>query len=511
MNAETPELEDELTLADLWELIRPVVKPALLIAVLVGALAYFLSARSPKVYEAEATLLIVEAPSTRGTLDATDLVPPLDPEAYQAVAKSETILKTIGLDPEEGEDRVRTRLEKGKRSSVLRLLVKDHDPGLAAERANAWAKALLEWDRARTQEHLRRSKAAIEARIAVLDREIAEALEKGDEARLRALERIKADLLKELDWIQALLVAAEAKTSLEVLELATPPTEPVAPRPKLIAALAVLLTLFLILFAVLLRQALDPKVRSSEEAARLTGLPVLTEFPKVPPGIGRELSKEAANFLRVNVDRALIGESPKIVVITSPEESEGKSSVSLALARAYARAERPVLLIDADLRRPILDEELKVKGDGGLTQYLSDPFAEIKPHRLDEHLAFIPAGDPPEDPSGLLTEGWKPFIQRVTEEGNYEVIVIDSAPVLPVADTLIIVPHASGTILVVAEGRTWKRRLLAAQELLKRVGAKILGVAVTHVRQGIFWSTAYRYGYRYGYGRYGQKREEAKA
>jgi len=499
--------EDELTLMDLWELVRPAIIPVLIVAVIAGLLTFFILSRSPKVYEAGASVLVLESKASAGLSEVSDLVPPLDPEAYRQAAFSYPLLSQVGLTEKDEKKQLRIALNKGRRSSILSLKVKDHDPEWASELANRWADALLNWERQRVRSQLERQQEALRARLEVLDREIQQARVNRDTNRIGALQRIKADILKDLDWIRALIVAAEANTNLELLEAAYPPKKPVAPRPKLMAALVFILTFLLLIVAVIARQALDPRVRSSEEAARLANLPVLTEFPKLPPGIGRELSKEAANFLRVNVDRALIGESPKIVVVTSPEESEGKSSVSLALSRAYARSERRVLLIDADLRRPVLDEELRVSSDNGLVFYLENPFAEIQPKRISDYMDFIPAGETPDDPSGLLTEHWKHFLARVTELGRYDVVVIDSAPVLPVADTLIIVPHASGAILVVAEGRTWKRRLLAAKELLQRVGAKILGVAMTHVRQGVFWSNSQRYGYGYGYG-YGRSKKD---
>jgi Mrp family chromosome partitioning ATPase len=211
-------------------------------------------------------------------------------------------------------------------------------------------------------------------------------------------------------------------------------------------------------------------------------------------------SKEAANYLGANLDQQLPEVSPKIITVTSAEKGAGKSSLALALARAYARTGRSVLSVDADLGRPVLDGELGVYlEEKGLVSLRRDSSLPIEPHSIQPFLDFLPAGGTAEDASERLSEHWRAFLARVLELGRYEVVVIDSAPVLPVADTLVIVPHVSGVLLVAAEGKTPGRHLIAGQELLKRVGAKVLGLAVTHVREGVWFLSGYR-GYGYGHG-----------
>ena len=485
---------EELTLEELWSMLRPALLPALALAFAVSLLTYFLTDRSPRVYRATAKVLVVEG-GGRSFADPLYRIPSLDPDAYREVAKSRSLLEPLGLHPE--EKGLRVQVIQGRRSSVLVLSVEDTDPRRAAERANAWAKALVAWEDARARAHFEQAASSLQARLEVVDRELADARAVGDTNRVGALERLKADLLRDLDMVRALRISVRG--NLQVLENARPPDRPVAPRPKLAAVLAGTLGFFLLVFGVLLRQALDPRIRSSEEAARIVGLPVLGEFPRVPPGVGRRLSQEAANYLRANLDQALSGVSPKVLVVTGAEAGAGKSSVALALARAYARTARPVLLVDADLRRPVLDEELKVEGEPGLVGLLREPAQPLEPHRVQPFLDFLPAGGTPETPSELLTEHWKGFIARVLDLERYEVVIIDSAPLLPVADTLVIVPHASGTLLVAAVGATYKRHLVAAHDLLKRVGAKVLGLALTRVRETAWFLGGYR-GYRYGYG-----------
>ncbi len=488
--------EDELSLEEIWFILRPALIPALLLSVAFALFAYFWASSRPRVFRATAKVLVVEGGGGYSSVDAANRVPPLDPEAYREVAVAYPILQPLGLRP--GDKRLRVRVIKGRRSSVLALSVEDVDPERAAERANVWAEALVAWEDTRARQHFEKAEASLKARLSVIDQQLTRARASGRADQLGPLERLKTDLLRDLDMVRALKISARG--NLQVLEMAQPPSRPVAPRPVLASVLGGTLAFFLVIFGAFLRQALDPRLRSSEEGARLTGLLVLSEFPRVPPGTGRVLSKEAANYLRTNLDQQLPEVTPKIITVTSAEEGAGKSSVALALARAYARTGRPALLLDADLRRPILDEELGVSSEEiGLISLLQDASLPIEPHAIQPFLDFLPAGGTIEDASELLTEHWRAFLARVLELGRYEVVVIDSAPVLPVADTLVIVPHASGVLLVAAEGKTHRRHLIAAHELLKRVGAKVLGLAVTHVREGVWFLSGYR-GYGYGHG-----------
>ncbi len=500
---------DELSLEELWRLVRPALLPAFILAALAGAAAFWLTRQQVPIYEATARVLVVEPRSTPGFSTPIYQVPPLDPEAYREIARSNPVLAEAfpeDVDPAVEQKRLKVRVIKGRNSSILTLSVRDPDPKRAAAHANRWAEALVAWEDRRAKEQFRRDEAAIQARIAVIDRQLAQAGEA--EGRREGLLRLRADAMRDLDLVRAMELSAQG--NLTVLERARPPEEPVAPRPLLAGVLAGFLGFFLVVFGVFLRQALDPRLRSSEEAARITALPVLGEFPRVPPGAGRKLSKEAANYLRTGLDQALGGVSPKVVVVTSAEEGAGKSSVALALARAFARTGRPVLLIDADLRQPVLDEELGTVAEEGLVAQLTDRSRPFEPHRVQPFLDFLPAGGTPENPSELLTEHWRDFLAQLVELGRYEVIVVDSAPLLPVADTLVIVPHASGTLLVAAEGKTNKRHLAAALELLRRVGAKVLGLALTRVREAAWFTGGYRGYARYGYG-YGRPRPRSEA
>jgi len=300
--------------------------------------------------------------------------------------------------------------------------------------------------------------------------------------RIEGLGSLQGSLLRDLDLVRALEQGATGQLSL--LDLAETPIYPVAPRSLLNALLAGLLTLAFGILFILLREVLVRTVRSSSDAVELTGLQVLGEFPKLAHA-SRDLPNEAASYLRTYVNRGLMDESePKIIAVTSPEAKEGKISVSIALARAYARTGKHSLLIDLDLHRPILHSEFDIKSGPDVISVLCDPHLGIAVHKLERGLSLLPCLQTVEDPSGLLTQQFRPFLRRLRESGEWDTIIIDTPPVLAVTDTLVIAPQVSGMVVVVNTGSTNRRSLVSAVDNLTRIGAKVLGLAINQLRSG---------------------------
>ena len=138
------------------------------------------------------------------------------------------------------------------------------------------------------------------------------------------------------------------------------PPSPAAPNPVRNAALAAVLSIFLVYGVLLLRNALDSRLRRVEDVAAL-GLPILAEVPKVSKS--RRLSPEAMSFLRTNLLFAA-QEGPKVFLISSAKGAEGKSSVALNLAESFARNDYRTLLVDADMRKPIIADEYHIDTSG---------------------------------------------------------------------------------------------------------------------------------------------------
>ncbi len=263
-----------------------------------------------------------------------------------------------------------------------------------------------------------------------------------------------------------------------------------------------------------LRDLLDHRLKSVEEIASVLQLPVLGALPffgdkqeKSQTGrlvalTPRSVAAESVRTLRTALHFGLAGRDAKVIVVTSPSPGDGKSTVASNLAIAMAQADQRVLLIDADLRKPTQHQIFEVPSTKGLGSVLTDrrPVEEaIIPGVLD-CLDILPCGPLPASPVELLNNGFfADMLNRLRE--RYDRIVIDSPPVMPVADARVIAALGDATILVLRAERSTRRIGLAARNELWRVRATRIGVVVNGVplrKQGHYGS-----GYGYGYGEYG--------
>jgi capsular exopolysaccharide synthesis family protein len=208
---------------------------------------------------------------------------------------------------------------------------------------------------------------------------------------------------------------------------------------------------------------------------------------------------EAFRTLRTNLQFVDAGDGgSRSFVITSAMESEGKSSTASNLAIALDNAGHKVIVVDADLRRPKLAQYMGLEGAVGLTDLLIGR-ADIEDAVQQwgrGGLHVLPAGSIPPNPSELLgSAAMQSLIQRLENEFDY--VLFDAPPLLPVTDAAVLSKSAGGAILVVAAGKTHRSQLSAAVTTLENVGARLFGFVLTMLpAQG-----PHAYGYQqYGYG-----------
>ena len=219
--------------------------------------------------------------------------------------------------------------------------------------------------------------------------------------------------------------------------------------------------------------------------------------------------REAYKTLRTNVSFSLTGdEGCKIIVVTSSMQGEGKSITAANLAISYAMADRKVLLIDCDLRRPKLARLMQINSKVGLSNVIMQP-------RLLEQavistgvrgLDVILSGDIPPNPSELLgSSRMQRLLQGLREA--YDFIIMDSPPVNMVTDAVVLAPESDGVLFLVRAGHSERGAVLHAVEQLEYAKAKILGFVLNDVNmeKTHYGYKKYRYGRyrRYGYDKYG--------
>ena len=294
------------------------------------------------------------------------------------------------------------------------------------------------------------------------------------------------------------------------VEPASVPDRPISPDPQRNLALGGLLGLGLGTGLALVRHTLDTKVRGRSAIQELSGRPILGEIPLVKSPEDGMLTVEADPFgghaeairrLRTNMLFVDVTTGGHSFVVTSSVPGEGKTTTTVNLAMAMADAGSRVLLLDCDLRNPSVAKTLGVEGCVGLTTILlgrAEP-GDVVQQWGSTSLYVLPAGQRPPNPSELLgSEPMEQLFQKLAHD--YDFILVDSPPVVPVIDAVLINRLTHGLILVVADDRTRKRDLASAINALETVDVPISGFALNMVAN--HKSAAYRYGY------YGKAREE---
>ncbi|WP_298944453.1 polysaccharide biosynthesis tyrosine autokinase [uncultured Microbacterium sp.] len=298
---------------------------------------------------------------------------------------------------------------------------------------------------------------------------------------------------------------------------ALPPLKPSSPNVPLNLALGALVGLALGIGFAVLRSVLDNRVRTPRDVAQVTESPLIgaitfdTKAKERPLIVHADpLSPRAESFraLRTNLQFLDMGGRASFVV-TSSVPNEGKSTTTINLAIALADAGKRVALIDTDLRKPEVAEYLGIEGGVGLTDVLIGRVrvGDVMLPWGGRSLYVLPAGKIPPNPSELLGSHQMQTLIDVLER-DFDVVLCDAPPLLPVTDAAILAKSTSGAILGVATGRTTRHQLSGAVDALHTVGAKVAGVVMTMVpTRG---PDSYYSQYGGGYGGYGYRQPEAK-
>lgn len=192
----------------------------------------------------------------------------------------------------------------------------------------------------------------------------------------------------------------------------------------------------------------------------------------------KSVEAESYRILRTNIMYSSFDKKIKRILVTSSEPGEGKSTTSGNLALAFAQDEKKVILIDCDLRKPSLHKKFRISNNRGLSDVIIDRDKLNKCiQKRTEYLDILTAGKIPPNPSEML--GSQAMSSLLDELSNvYDVIILDSPPVLAVTDAQILSTKVDGVVLVVRAEKTKKDTVLAAKGVLDKVNANILGTVL---------------------------------
>lgn len=316
--------------------------------------------------------------------------------------------------------------------------------------------------------------------------------------------------------------------NVRVLDEATLPTVPISPRRMMVLMAAFVIGLILAVGLALLVDYADATVKDWKDLEDRLGHKVLGVVPVIGVRPGRHMTPEerrdrdlyihknpssnvaeASRSLRTNLLFMSTAKKLETLLITSASPSEGKSMMAAHVATSVAASGSKVLLVEADMRRPRLAGSFKLRTDVGLSSALvgTEGIAKYVQSSEVPGLDVLACGPVPPNPAELLHT--MRFAEILAEmKRNYDTIIFDSPPILPVADGLVLAQQVDGVLVVVRAGQTSRHALRHALRSLSTVEAPILGMVLnyqTHKKGG-----GYGYGYGYGY-QYGYRSKDAEA
>jgi succinoglycan biosynthesis transport protein ExoP len=289
------------------------------------------------------------------------------------------------------------------------------------------------------------------------------------------------------------------------------PSSPVAPKTEQNVAIGLVLGLLAGVGLVLLINTLDRRVKSKEQLEEITGKPVVGSIPfrkdedkekgaehLVPFREGHSPAAESFRRLRTNLQFLNVDSPPRVIVLTSSVATEGKSETAINLSLALAESGNRVLLIEADLRRPLVVSYMSMPDKVGLTNILSGQaeFADVVQETRHEGVDLLACGPLPPNPSELLASE---MARQLFEELRkvYDYVIIDSPPLLPVTDGALLSRIADGALLVVRSHRTTGDQVAQAVDNLEKADATLLGLVTVANRPAKKGSNGYYDSYYY--------------
>ena len=515
----------------------------ILAAVIAGAAAYYLTNQQTRIYEAT-TLAMVNAASGSSVDTSNSLyVGQMLATTYTNTMLTQPVMQGVSqrLGFEINSDEIKVQPITG--TSLIRVTVTDEDPVKAALIANTvvsvFSEQVLVDQTSRYTElkisleeeltNMNNQIADVQERLAIVTSKLSEPIEL-DPANPTIIPTMNpVDLLEKSQlestltqhqqsrtyFIQSLqqvkLAEAQSTSSLIQKDPAVPDFTPVQPQPIRSSLLAGVVGLMLAAGIVFLIAFLEDEIRDPEEITRKWGIPILGLITNHKPNGNtiitmsqpRSPVSEAYRSLRTNLQFSGIDNPLKTILVTSASPSDGKTSVVANLATVMAQNSKEVVVVDSDLRRPRIHKIFSLSNRIGLSDYFirpSDQMAGVMKSSKVKGLSVITSGSLPPNPSELLNT--TKMVEVIKKLGtHFDIVILDTPPLLAVTDALVLAPRVDGVILVIDPVKTKRGALRHAIEQLQQVKANLLGVVLNNVRinrSQYYYNRNYYYGKSYG-------------
>jgi capsular exopolysaccharide synthesis family protein len=503
---------ERLNLTSLVRVLRRRFPVILACAVLLPAVAVFFSIREQKEYTASASLLFRDPGFAQTLFGSSVLSQGTDP-ALDAATNIKLVTQGVVADATAralGGDLTGSQIagaisaSSEGQSNVVSVSARDHSPQRAATIANTYAEQYI----ALRQDA---DRAKIAQGVSLLQKDYKNL---SPAARVGPVGR---GLQQQLNKLQTL--ASVQTGNAELTQPADVPSSPSSPRPVRNGIFGGLLGLVLGIGAALLFERLDRRVREPEQLREAFGRPLLGTIPQSrsiakaasDSGYLSPIVAEAFRMLRANLQYFDVDSKVRSVVVTSPSSGDGKTTVAWNLAAVAAGPGARVLLIEADLRHPMLARRLPAPPERGLSEFLAGhaDFEEVVVDVLVQEgvngdrdgrwMDMIPAGRVPPNPVDLIESA---RMEELIAQGQreYDFVVIDTPPTTVVSDAIPLINQVSGVIVVSRIGVTTRHAVSRLRDQLTNLSAHTLGVVVNGGRAGDPY-----YGYYGSAGYYGAK------
>lgn len=479
----------------------------LVAATLIAAVSSFLATlRQPPIYQTLTTLMIGQVITDPNPTGAEFTLSRQLAENYAEIANREPVRiatkEALGLNWLPSYRAI--ALPNGQ---FIEIIVTDTIPERAQAVANELAHQLILRSPTGNQSDEQDRQAFIQAQLDNLQLQITDteteiqtlrqALGEMDSARqisdtrtqITALEAKRADLQS---IYSGLLVNTQsgAVNTISVIEEAYIPTRPIGPNKMLTILLAASVGLSLAILAAYLIEYLDDTVKNPEQATALTGAPVigyLSEQDVEEVGLlyaaenPRHPSVEEVRSLRTNLEFAGVDGQLKTLLVSSTDMEVGKTSVAANLAVVMSQAEKDVIIVDADMRRPNVHNFYGLANTSGLSDVFRGEYTleEAAKDWQGGSVSVITAGDPPPNPSELLgSRKMGNFLEHLGAKAD--IVIIDGPPFI-VADAPLLASKVDGVLLIVRLGHTREPAIKSMMDQIKRAGAKVIGVVLNRL------------------------------
>jgi capsular exopolysaccharide synthesis family protein len=473
-----------------------------LLAAIAGAGAYFLANRKTKMYSATAALLFQDSNLDQKlfgnqVLSSTD--PTREAATNQSLVELPTVARLVATQLGIPASTVQSEVTVGSDSlsDVLTVQATAPSPKFAARLANAYVLQFIEFRRQADQSQLSAAQQLVSTQLAKIPSS------QQNSATAQNLQKTKTEL--------QLLDSLQTGNALQV-QVARPPSSASSPTPTKDAFIGVVLGLLVGVGLVVLLERRDRRLKTMPEIEQLYGIPIIGTVPessslRTRGGVGSPREQDAFRMMRAQLRYFDVDRDVKRVMVTSADSGEGKSLVSLNLARAAGGADNQrTLLIEADLRRPSLAGTLELNGVAGLAELLSQSRdlasglrelvvtpESVEDYRVLSRFEILLAGAVPPNPVELLES------QRMAElmelvGSMYDIVIIDTPPIGVVSDPIPLVHQVDGVLIIARLGRSRRDHAASLMKQLHGLNAHILGLVVNS-----FSSPGGGYSEYYGY------------